>query len=313
MSPHEHLPAAPPPIPFTLRQLECFVAAAESGSIAGAAKALCASDSAVADAISAIERSLGTSLLHRRPSHGVVLTSEGRAILPLAHRLLSGAHELSAAVGQGDHALVGPVRVGALDTIAPVLIPRFIQRLAQCHPSLRPEIVTADFPVLLAALDTAELDVLLSFDIEAPPELQKRRLVSTQACLVVAAEHRLAGNPVASLRDVADEPMILLDILASRVHTLEVMSSQGITPRVRHRTSNYELCRSLVGQGLGYTLLMRRQINAETWDGGRVVFIPLDPPPRQVEVLALWREVATPRVKAVVDALEAVGREAQNS
>ena len=46
---------------FTLRQLECFVATAEAGSIAQAAVALHASESAIADALSA----LGASWAHR--------------------------------------------------------------------------------------------------------------------------------------------------------------------------------------------------------------------------------------------------------
>ena len=67
------------------------------------------------------------------------------------------------------------------------------------------------------------------------------------------------------------------------------MSSAGITPRIAFRTDNYELCRSLVGRGLGYTLLMWRDTPRETWDGGEVVFLPIHPTPREVSVLALWR------------------------
>jgi DNA-binding transcriptional LysR family regulator len=45
----------------------------------------------------------------------------------------------------------------------------------------------------------------------------------------------------------------------------------------------------LVGRGLGYTLLMWRDTPRETWDGGKVVFLPIHPTPREVSVLALWR------------------------
>ena len=48
---------------FTLRQLQFFVAAAEAGSVSGAARALSISQSSVTEAIRALEDDLGVSCL----------------------------------------------------------------------------------------------------------------------------------------------------------------------------------------------------------------------------------------------------------
>lgn len=292
-----------PATPFTIRQLECFIVVAEMGSISAAAIRLRASDSAVSDALTVMERALGATLFHRRRSRGATLTSDGDAILPIARRILADAEELSGTVGRGTGAILGPVRVGAVGTIGPTLLPRIIRRVGSEHPGVRIAYRTDDLPTLLTALEDSELDAVLAFDIDVPPELNRVSLYSTEASLLVSANHRLAGRAEASLDEVAGEPMVLLDIASSRVHTLELMTSRGIHPRILHRTDNYDLCRALVGQGLGWTLLMRRDSPEETFDGGRVVMLQITPPPRRVDVLIIWsRRPLQPRLAAVIDA-----------
>lgn len=291
-----------PTVPFTLRQLECFIAVADAGTITAAASILHASDSAVSDAVTAMERAIGTSLIHRKRSRGANLTSDGLAVLPIARRMLTDAEELLAAVGSPSESIAGPVRLGALDTLAPVIVPRLITAAASRLPFVRLECTTGEQTDLIAALDAAQLDLVLTFDIGVPPEHNRRILASTRAGIVVAAGHPLSSRPSVKLDEVADEPMILLDIEASRIHTLELMSSRSITPRIVRRTSDYELCRAMVGRGLGYTLLMRRDIDARTWDGGRVVYVDIEPPPREVDVQLVWKHGKPPaRVAAVVD------------
>ncbi|QZY50618.1 LysR substrate-binding domain-containing protein [Leucobacter tenebrionis] len=291
-----------PSLPFTLRQIECFLAVADSGSISGAAAALHASDSAVSDALTAMERALGASLFKRQRSRGATLTSDGLTILPLARRIVTDGAELTASVGREQSSIVGPVRIGLINTLASLILPRLLIATRQNYPGVHIEYRTGDLGTMLSAAEGAELDLVVTFDIEVPPEYERVALTTTEAMLVVSEEHPLASRDSVDLSEVAEEPMIMLDIAASRTHTLEIMSSRGITPRIAHRTADYELCRALVGRGLGYTLLMRRNVSPETWDGRRVVYLPIVPAPRPVEVLVAWpQNPLPPRVAAVVD------------
>lgn len=296
------IPPGGPSLPFTLRQIECFLAVAESGSISRAAARLNASDSAVSDAVSAMERALGAALFRRRRSRGATLTSDGAAILPSVRRILTEGAELAASVGRGSQSIVGPVRIGCVGTLAGMLLPRLLIAVAERYPGIQLEYRIGDLTTLLSAAESGGLDLVVTFDIGVPPEYERVVLAETEAMLVVPAKHRLAGQERVSLTEVAEESMVLLDIVSSRTHTLELMSARGITPRIRHRTADYEFCRALVGRGLGYTLLMRRSVSTETWDGERVVYLPIDPPPRSVEVLIAWPAAPIPpRVSAVLD------------
>ncbi|WP_328531321.1 LysR family transcriptional regulator [Nocardioides sp. NBC_00368] len=296
-----HLPRQ---APYTLRQLEYFVAVADVGTISGAAAELHVSESAIADSLSTLERSLKTSLVQRHRSRGITLTSDGIAVLSAGRRLLQGAEEIVDAVGDGVLSRTGAVRIGAIPTLAPVIVPRLLTMVAHSHPGLRPDIRTDDQPTLMAELLKGNLDLLISYDLDVSPDLSREALYQTQACVVLSSSHPFASRPHLGLEEIADEPMVLLDIAPSRTHTLELMSNAGVTPRTVIHTSNYELCRSLVGRGHGYTLLMWRDYARQTWDRSEVVFIPITPRPRMVNILALWRqEHFSGRVRAVVETL----------
>lgn len=295
--------------PYTLRQLECFVAIAEAGTIAGAADALHASGSATADALTALESALGVRLVSRHRARGVSLTSDGLSVLPIARALLAQAEEVVLSVGSSPTAVRGLVRLGAVQTLAPVVLPSLIAHLRRAHPDLRIEFTVADQPTLLDAIDVGALDVAVMLDIDVPPELSRRVLGTTAAAAVVASDHPLAGRSSIRLTELAEEPMVLLDTPTARLHTLELMSSAGVTPRIALRTPHYDLCRSLVGRGLGYSLLMWSTSPQLTADGGSVAYLPIFPSPREVEVLAVWRDSRVPaRVAAVVDAAVALNQ-----
>ena len=106
---------------FTLRQLECFVAVADHGTIARAAEALHASPSAIGAAVEELERHLGQRLTVRRRAHGVSLTTAGRTLLPQARGLLSSARDLAPARGGR---LSGRLTVGCYQTLAASLLPK---------------------------------------------------------------------------------------------------------------------------------------------------------------------------------------------
>lgn len=287
---------------FTLRQLECFLAIAEQGSISRAAGVLQSSDSSIADALTAMERSIGAKLFHRQRSRGASLTSDGLTILPIARKILADGAELTAAVGKDVSSIVGPVRIGCVGTLGSIVLPGLLVEVAQRYPGVQLDYHTGDYSSLVQMLQKAELDLIVAFDIDVAPELQSVKLAETEAMLVVSSDHAFADREEVELGEIADEPMVLLDILSSRTHTLELMSARGVKPRIKHRTVDYELCRALVGRGLGYTLLMRRPVSRDTWDGRRVAYLPIKPPPRIVEVQLAWLPGALPpRVAAVVE------------
>jgi Transcriptional regulator len=89
---------------------------------------------------------------------------------------------------------------------------------------------------------------------------------------------------------VAEEPMILLDVNPSRENTMMMYSAAGVTPRIRFRTTDYEVTRSLVARGMGYAILVQLPAGSQSYEGRELVVKPIHPAPRRVDVSLVWPE-----------------------
>lgn len=121
-----------------IRQLRAFVALVERQRVTGAARALGLAQSTVSEALSALERILGTPLiLRRRGGHGVELTEAGRTLLPHARTILSAvddAHHAIAATTSRAHANVDIV---ANESVTSYLLPGILPELRRRWPRTR--------------------------------------------------------------------------------------------------------------------------------------------------------------------------------
>ena len=74
-------------------------------------------------------------------------------------------------------------------------------------------------------------------------------------------------------------------------------------PDIRYRTTDFELTRSLVGRGLGYSVLVQRPAMDTSYEGRKVVARPITPAVQPVDVRMIWPETVrlTDRAKAMIE------------
>ena len=106
---------------FTLRQLEYFTSAADTGSIAAAGRALNVSSPSISTALTQLEEELGVALFVRQRAQGLSLTEAGRTLAAQAASVLSEASELTRIAGNVSQAVQGPLRLGCLVTFAQIV------------------------------------------------------------------------------------------------------------------------------------------------------------------------------------------------
>jgi DNA-binding transcriptional LysR family regulator len=239
----------------TLRQLSYFLAAANHQSISKAAHALNVSAPSVSMAITRIEATIESQLFVRRHARGLVLTEAGRDLAVSARNMLLCAREIETA-GHGTAATYsGRLNIGCLLTVAPFLIPPLLSAFAASYPRLQLRWREGNHESLVDGLEMGVLDIAILYDFDIPSSLHCTPLRTMPLQLVVHADHRLARRATLSLFDLVDEPMILLDLPKSRDYFLSIFGDIGMTPKIAHRTSSFEMLRSLVANGLGYSLL----------------------------------------------------------
>ncbi|SFI79499.1 DNA-binding transcriptional regulator, LysR family [Amycolatopsis sacchari] len=289
---------------YTLRQLEYLVTVAEVGSISRAAQRLHVSPTAVAAALTELERIFGTQLLVRRKAHGVSLTPTGSFVRARAAELLHTADELELAAPSGGRELSGPLVLGCYVTISPTIVPGLLEWFAVHHPRVRLTFAEGSQAELPHLLLEGKLDLAVVYDMALPPGLDSVLLTTTPAYALLPPDHALAARDAVTLAELAAEPMILLDLPPAAQHTLSLFERAGLTPRIAQRTSDFELTRSLVARGFGYAVLVQRPAVDRSYEGLPVVPRTITPEVPGVGVRMAWpRDVRlTDRAKAMIAA-----------
>jgi DNA-binding transcriptional LysR family regulator len=273
---------------YTLRQIAYFVAAAEAGSISGAAAQLHVTPTAVASAITDLERVLRTQLMVRRKAHGVALTPTGAFLRERARTLLRDAAELELAAAGGGTELAGPLVLGCYVTLAPTIVPMLMEWTATHHPKVDLTVVTGSQDELPQQLLAGALDLSIGYDIALPDGLDSVLLYRAPAYVLLPDGHPLAAREVVPLDALGDEPQILLDIPPAAEHTLLLFERAGVSPRIAHRTSDFELTRSLVARGFGYSVLIQRPAVDRSYEGRPVVVREITPAGPSGGVRMIW-------------------------
>src|SRR5215468_9554162 len=99
---------------YTLRQLEYFIATAETGSITLASARVNISQPSISTAISQLEREFGVRLFVRHHAQGLAITPAGRALLREAREFVRKGQGLYAITAETTQSVRGTLSVGCM-------------------------------------------------------------------------------------------------------------------------------------------------------------------------------------------------------
>jgi DNA-binding transcriptional LysR family regulator len=284
---------------FTLRQLEYVVAAGELESVTLAARRAHASQPTVSAAIAQVERGVGVQLFIRHHAQGLSVTPGGRAFLDEAAQLLRHASELERLAGDLTGEVAGRLDIGCLVTLAPMVAPELCRTFREQHPGVEVELHEAGQAELLAQLRRGRLSVALTYDLELGAGIAFQRLATLPPHALLAAGHGLATRASVALRELADEPLILLDLPLSREYFRSLFAAAGLEPRVAMRSASPEVIRSLVANGYGYSLVNALPRSDVALDGRRLATVRLAGRPRPMHLgVASLADLREPRAVA---------------
>ena len=122
---------------LTLRQLQIFVAVAQTGSTTAAGDAVALSQSATSAAVNELERVLSLKLFDRTGKR-LLLNDNGRALLPRALALLQGAADVERMAHDAGQQLQS-LRIGASSTIGNHVLPQLLAEFLGSSPRDAPD------------------------------------------------------------------------------------------------------------------------------------------------------------------------------
>lgn len=296
---------------MTLVELRYVVAVARERHFGRAAAASHVSQPTLSVAIRKLEDELGVTLFERGRNE-VHLTPVGEQVVDQAQRVLEESDKIRVLAEEGGDPLVGPLRLGAIYTVGPYLLPHVVPLLHERAAGM-PLIVEEDYTANLAtALRHGELDVAvvaLPFD---EPGIVTRPLYDEPFVALIPSSHPWHNRERIACADLAAETVLLLgpghcfrdQVLGFCPDCLE--SGAGLQRSMQG--GSLETIRHMVASGMGVTVLPCTAAGAHSYSQRLVAIRRLAEPVPSRRIALAWRR-SFPR-GAAVDLVEQAIREA---
>lgn len=263
---------------LTFRQLQIFLAVANSGSTTAASKLVALSQSATSAALNELENLLDCRLFDRVGKR-LILNDNGRLLLPQAAQVVDAANTIEQQFLSPEMAQGGGIRIGASTTIGSYLLPALVAAYRQQYSALQVRVTIANTADIVAAVGNYEVDVgLIEGPCHAADMLVEPWLLDD--LLIVCAPH----HPILEGRSAQEQAEKKITVKALREAewllrepgsgTREAVE-QALLPHLHHLHQNCEFGNSeaikhATAAGLGLSCLSRAVVN-DFLESGRLV------------------------------------------
>ncbi len=287
---------------MTLTELRYIVAVARERHFGRAAEKCFVSQPTLSVAIKKLEDELGVTLFERSAAE-VAITPVGARIVEQAQRVLEETDRIKHLAEQGKDDLAGPLRLGAIYTISPYLMPQLIPLLHKRAPKM-PLLIQESFTAKLGEmLKNGDLDLIILSLPYAEPGIETCAVYDEPFRVVMPADHAWAKKARIPAADLCRENLLLLSsgncfrdqvlqTCSGVVRTTDDSLQQSL------EGSSLETIRHMVASGVGVTVLPSSAADAKTAENKLIAVRPFANPEPSRRVALAWRR-SYPRPGAV--------------
>jgi len=286
----------------TLTELRYIVAVARERHFGRAAETCFVSQPTLSVAVKKLEDELGVTLFERGPGE-VSVTPAGRNIVEQAQRVLEEASRIREIAAAGKDPLAGPLRLGAIYTIGPYLLPKLIPILRRTAPAMQ-LLIQENFTHRLAdELRSGEVDVILIALPFEQPGVMTRAVYDEPFMVAVPKGHPWENRKRVTSEELTSESLLLLgeghcfrDQVLDICHTVRSRERSPLAKTVEG--GSLETIRQMVAGGVGVTVLPATSTATSGGAGDLIRILPFARPAPTRRVGLAWRR-SFPRPEAI--------------
>ncbi len=211
-----------------------------------------------------LERSIGMPIFERSRA-GVTMTLAGSAFIRGSKPMVASADKLVAMMRAAGQGRAGGLMLGHNSPVSAGNLRATLMSWREAHPDVEVECVEADRSVLLAGLDTGEIDIAILMGVAGHDGFRCETLWSERILAALPALHPLADRDVVHWTDLRGERFLLTvadpgpemrDMLLGR------LSVSGAKPDIRMHQSSRETILSVLGGSSGVSIVCEGSIGA---------------------------------------------------
>ena len=287
---------------MTLTELRYIVAVARERHFGRAAETCFVSQPTLSVAVKKLEDELGLTLFERGPGE-VSVTPAGRRIIEQAQRVLEEASRIRELAAAGKDPLAGPLRLGAIYTIGPYLLPKLIPILRRTAPTMQ-LLIQENFTHRLAEeLRSGEVDVIVVALPFETPGMMTRPVYDEPFMVAVPKGHPWENRKRVTSEELTNESLLLLgeghcfrDQVLDICHTVRSRERSPLARTVEG--GSLETIRQMVAGGVGVTVLPATSTATSGGSSDLIRILPFARPVPTRRVGLAWRR-SFPRPEAI--------------
>lgn len=268
-----------------LRQLKAFLEVANTLNFTRAAEALSIAQPAVSMSIGKLEEELDLILFNRQ-GRQIALTTEGEVLLRHAKKILADISVAETEMNELKELSSGEVRIGIPPMMSSYYFPRVIRDFRAEYPYLQLTVMGEGAGHIQRQISSGEIDLGVIAGDKIPEGLASRCFLREEIVACVPSGHQLSGRLAIRLEELLSEPLILFKqgyYMRELTDKLQLGLSQK--PQVVFETNLFSLVRSLVGEGVGVSTLLRMVVA----DDSSIAAVSFDPP-LYLDLHIAWKE-----------------------
>jgi LysR family transcriptional regulator, low CO2-responsive transcriptional regulator len=251
---------------MNLKQLEVFLAVADTASFSKGAEATFLTQSTVSQHIAALEREFGLKLLDRT-GRGALLTEGGKVMREHARQILADAATMEKAIRRFRGLEEAVLSVGGSNIPGDYMIPGALPLLLERYPGLSITLVQGDSQDILEKLIREEVEIGVVGSASSREELELAMLARDDLQLVIGKHHPWQGKSEITLAELVEEPLILRESGSGTGKALmEALQNAGIglaDLTIKVRLGSNEAVKQAVTAGVGVAFMSKLSVARE--------------------------------------------------
>lgn len=238
------------------RQLTYFMEVAKREHVTEAAAALHVAQSAVSRQIFNLENELGVDLFIR-DGRRVKLTPIGKMFLERITHAMNVIDDAKREVQEYLDPEKGTIRVAFPISLAAYTLPTVIYAFRKRYPEAKFQLKQALYHELINGVIKGDYNMALIGPVPMDEKKIARKILFTeQVVALLPMHHPLAENNAIHLRDLKDDPFVLLpEGFVFRDIVINACSDLGFYPNIAFEGDDIDALKGLVSAGLGVTLM----------------------------------------------------------
>lgn len=244
----------------------------EVGSFTKAAQALGYTQSSISQMIASLENELSIKLLTRSRS-GVKLTIEGAELYPYIERSILQYRAMQEKANEIRGLETGIIRMGTISSVTCHWLPGLIKGFQAAYPKVQFLLHQGDYTLIPEWIRTGVVD----FGFVTPAAVTDLHTIPVkdgEMLAVLPKDHPLAQNQRVSIRELTEDPFILLEE-GHFSEPVNAFHAAGLEPNIKYTVHDDYAIMTMVEAGLGISILAELMLRRTNFD---IVSLPVEPP-----------------------------------